>query len=221
MIEFKAWPKVPRLFRDVVITEKIDGTNAAVVIEKHDKEWGLIGDAFAAVLGKDGNFYAVGAQSRTRLISPEQDNHGFAVWVLNNAAALVEVLGEGTHYGEWWGSGINRGYGAPKGEKYFSLFNTSRWGEALTDQWPEELDVVPVLYEGEFFHGAVQDALSTLRKGGSFARPGFFRPEGIVLFHKAANQMFKVTLENDEAPKGKFAEVTSRGEGVSYLGRAA
>lgn len=32
MIEFKAWPKIPRLFRDVIITEKIDGTNAAIHI---------------------------------------------------------------------------------------------------------------------------------------------------------------------------------------------
>lgn len=204
MIEFKAWPKVPRLFRDVVITEKIDGTNAAVVIEKREGMLQSLGDpnAFAVVLGTDGNVYTVGAQSRTRMITPQQDNHGFAVWVLNNAAALVDVLGEGTHYGEWWGSGINRGYGLPKGEKTFSLFNTSRWGEAWTPEWPEQLDVVPVLYDGEFSHAAVDRALGKLRKRGSFARSGFSRPEGVVVFHKAGNHMFKVTLENDAAPKG-------------------
>lgn len=205
MIEFKAWPKVPRLFRDVVITEKIDGTNAAVVIEKYEGDIFEFKDknAFILVLGTDGDVYAVGAQSRTRMIFPEQDNHGFAVWVRDNAAALVEVLGAGTHYGEWWGGGINRGYGAPKGEKYFSLFNTSRWDAEYNEEtWPGQLGIVPVLYEGPFHHGAIQDCLSDLRKHGSFALGGFPRPEGIVVFHKAANHMFKVTLENDAAPKG-------------------
>ncbi len=27
---FKPWPKIPRLRRDIVITEKIDGTNAII-----------------------------------------------------------------------------------------------------------------------------------------------------------------------------------------------
>lgn len=30
---FEAFPKIPRLNRDITITEKIDGTNVAVVIE--------------------------------------------------------------------------------------------------------------------------------------------------------------------------------------------
>ena len=28
--EFKPWPKIPRLRRSIVITEKIDGTNAII-----------------------------------------------------------------------------------------------------------------------------------------------------------------------------------------------
>ena len=31
-IEFKEWPKTPRLLRNITITEKIDGTNAAIGI---------------------------------------------------------------------------------------------------------------------------------------------------------------------------------------------
>jgi hypothetical protein len=31
--------------------------------------------------------------------------------------------------------------------------------------------------------------------------PGFMDPEGIVVYHVAANQMFKVTLKGDDAPK--------------------
>ena len=33
MIEFKSFPKIPRLFRDCVITEKLDGTNGIVHIQ--------------------------------------------------------------------------------------------------------------------------------------------------------------------------------------------
>ena len=28
------------------------------------------------------------------------------------------------------------------------------------------------------------------------------KPEGIIIYHTAANSMFKITLENDEQPKG-------------------
>jgi hypothetical protein len=91
-IEFKAWPKIARLNRRMIITEKIDGTNAAVIVTE------------------GGQVYA---QSRTRLITPGKttDNFGFAAWVEQNKVFLAERLGPGYHYGEWWGVGIQRGYG--------------------------------------------------------------------------------------------------------------
>lgn len=183
MIEFKAWPKIARLNRDVVITEKIDGTNAAVIVDE------------------DG--VTVGAQSRNRLITPDQDNAGFAAWVYANAAGLADVLGPGHHFGEWWGSGIQRGYGLKKGERWFSLFNTSRWDDQYDhEKWePLGLGIVPILYEGPFSELFVSRSLAELKHGGSLANHGFMNPEGIVLYHKAANQMFKVTLEGDAAPK--------------------
>jgi hypothetical protein len=41
VIEFQGWPKTPRLFRDMIVTEKIDGTNSAVIIEEvvHGMSW--------------------------------------------------------------------------------------------------------------------------------------------------------------------------------------
>lgn len=180
--EFKPWPKIPRLNRDIVITEKIDGTNACVIVTL-DLE--------------------VGAQSRNRVITPESDNYGFAKWVHENQAALSVVLGPGYHYGEWWGSGIQRGYGLPKGEKRFSLFNTSRWEHLVwADDVAPGLTVVPVLYEGMYGDWAIDEALNNLNRYGSKANPGFDRPEGLVVFHTASNQVFKVTIDNDEAPKG-------------------
>lgn len=199
MSTFEAFPKIPRLYRDIVITEKIDGTNAAVLIEALTlgSEDDLTVNAVA-----EGRAWSVTAQSRSRIITPDQDNYGFARWVEENATELVRLLGPGRHFGEWWGRGIQRGYGLS--ERRFSLFNTVRHVDRLAvpfDRLPE-LGVVPVLYEGRFSEAAIQVALYRLRKYGSVAAPGFDRPEGIVVYHKASNHLFKVTLEGDEAPKG-------------------
>jgi hypothetical protein len=47
----------------------------------------------------------------------------------------------------------------------------------------------------------INSALVDLGLYGSSASPGFYRPEGVVVYHTAANELFKVTLENDEKPK--------------------
>ncbi len=171
---FEAFPKLARLYRDCTITEKIDGTNACVIVTA------------------DGE---VAAQSRTRLITPADDNFGFAAWVATNKAELLK-LGPGHHYGEWWGAGIQRKYGQT--QRRFSLFNAARWGDGR----PACCDVVPTLYRGLFCGEAVAGTLFALGVRGSAAAPGFMRPEGIVVWHEAARQLFKVTCENDESPKG-------------------
>lgn len=182
-LEFQAWPKTPRLFRDIVVTEKIDGTNAAVIVTD------------------DGR---VAAQSRKRLITPGDDNAGFARRAFDNAADLIELLGPGYHYGEWWGSKIQRGYGLTGGEKRFSLFNTHRHAGIETESGGL-LRTVPVLYQGPFSERAIHRALADLQLEGSVAEPGYMRPEGIVTFHSASNSVFKTLIENDELPKGAVA----------------
>lgn len=198
-LEFQPWPKIARLNRDITITEKLDGSNAAVVIvEGHHP------DECAVWYSAE---HTVFAQSRTRFITPKQDNYGFAGWVQRNAEALVETLGEGSHFGEWWGAGIQRKYGLTGGDKRFSLFNTKRWTSdeglrAIAFSEVKGLDVVPVLYEGPFSQRAIDGVLDDLRCNGSLAVLDFDRPEGIVIFHHASREMYKVTLEGDEAPKG-------------------
>jgi hypothetical protein len=215
-IEFRAWPKTPRLFRDAIITEKIDGTNAAIgILELNEDTWVRGAEATpgafmfieAAGLAADApyglRYFALYAQSRKRLISPGKstDNAGFAAWVADNAADLVRDLGPGLHYGEWWGHGINRGYGMTDGKKFFSLFNTHRYG-GREFQTPD-LRTVPVLHIGPFSTISAARWLDHLEEHGSVAAPGFMRPEGIVVFHSAAGQVFKATVENDEMPKGR------------------
>lgn len=176
MTEFEAFPKIARLSREIIVTEKIDGTNAQVWVSDDGSE--------------------LRAGSRSRWITAAEDNFGFARWVADHRDELL-TLGPGRHFGEWWGSGIQRGYSLPKGEKRFSLFNISRWGE----ERPACCHVVPVLYRGEFSQIAIGRSLHRLQDGGSVAAPGFMKPEGVIIFHVAANIGFKKTLEKDEEPK--------------------
>jgi hypothetical protein len=170
-VAFEAWPKMGRLFREIVVTEKLDGTNAQVFIPE------------------DGGPILSG--SRTRWITPEDDNFGFAKWVRENEEELRN-LGPGRHFGEWWGAGIQRRYGMS--ERRFSLFNTLRSNK---DNIPACCDVVPVLYQGMFYESFVHDCLDQLKEEGSVAAPGFMNPEGVIVYHTAARIGFKYTLDGD------------------------
>lgn len=173
--DFMEFPKISRLNREIVVTEKIDGTNAQVWISD--------------------DFKTVKAGSRTRWITPEDDNAGFARWVKEHDEEL-KALGSGRHFGEWWGLGIQRSYGLK--EKRWSLFNVAKWGETR----PACCHVVPVLYRGPFSQAQIQIALDKLKADGSLASPGFNRPEGVVIFHTHGSHLYKVTLEKDDAGKG-------------------
>lgn len=172
--EFTEFPKMARFAREIIITEKIDGTNAQV--------W----------ISDDGTDIRAG--SRNRWLTYSDDNFGFAKWVMDHRDELL-TLGPGRHFGEWWGSGIQRRYGLD--EKRFSLFNVSRWA----DDRPACCHVVPVLYRGPFETHEIDVALKTLAEQGSFAAPGFMKPEGVVIFHTAGNVGFKRTIEKDDQPK--------------------
>lgn len=211
---FEGWPKIARLKRDMIITEKLDGTNAQISIRPL-----LDGDASIDPLldGRveiDGSPYLVRAGSRNKWIAPgKNDNAGFAGWVRENQELLVPALGEGRHFGEWWGQGIQRKYNMD--HKRFSLFNVHRWLEEVSTNGvlAESLrpaveaglaiDVVPVLHVGVFNTFAVQSVLDDLAYNGSVASPGFNDPEGVVVFHVASQMSFKQTIKGDEKPKGQ------------------
>lgn len=198
-MEFVPFPKIPRLKRELVITEKIDGTNAQVYIRPVALP-GTLADTeeqMHALAERDGMRMYAG--SRSRWLSTSSDNFGFAKWVYANAVELFK-LGEGQHFGEWWGSGIQRAYGLVNGDKRFSLFNVHRWG-AHNPSTPECCGVVPILARGDL--ASVDETIAMLREKGSVAMPGFTNPEGVVVFHSASKQLFKVLCENDDTPKGK------------------
>jgi hypothetical protein len=184
--EFVAWPKIPRFNRETIITEKIDGTNACIVITSDD----------------------IYAQSRKQIITTERDNHGFATWVAANAEELREQLGEGRHFGEWWGAGIGKRYSAQMRDqpKRFSLFNAIRWNGSASDGFrcyeAPLCHVVPVLGIADRLDtSAVDHAIERLRKDGSYACPGA-TSEGVIVYHPKGNVGFKITLEKDAEWKG-------------------
>lgn len=202
---FKPWPKTPRLFRDTVITEKIDGTNAAVCIVPTDDGVDWLPSEAIIVPHREHGDVLVYAQSRKRIITPgnSTDNAGFAGWVWDNAESLVTDLGPGHHHGEWWGPGIQRGYDVHC--KRFSLFNVARYdGLDFVTPW---LLTVPVLHEGIFDTGQVRDALYDLAVNGSKAAPGFMRPEGVVVYHSASSQIFKALIDSDQSAKSDLVAV--------------
>jgi hypothetical protein len=195
---FTPFPKMARLQREVIITEKIDGTNAQIYITD------------------DGRMLT---GSRTRWIYPEDDNFGFAAWARDNKDELMQ-LGPGRHFGEWWGRGIQRNYGLE--ERRFSLFNVARW--CLHNEEPKQIPtadprivkmqdvlpacchLVPILRRGINITTMAESALYELFQGGSVAAPRFMNPEGIVVFHVAGNVGFKMTLDNDGVPKSSLKQ---------------
>jgi hypothetical protein len=217
-MEFKPWPKTPRFSRDIIVTEKIDGTNACIHIEVPPPGYDIDDPANVGVWLRNGLLIRAG--SRTRWIHPgkSSDNYSFAAWVLSHADELTQ-LGVGTHFGEWWGAGIQRRYGID--EKRFSLFNTNRWHadflhcgifELITDPvtravshraGPKCCYVVPTLYRGLLDTEKVDDCLRHLTNNGSVAAPGFADPEGVCIYHTASGQVFKKTCKDDDKAKGQ------------------
>jgi hypothetical protein len=181
--EFTPFPKIGRLNRETVITEKIDGTNASVFIREAVEELGYTPPILAA--------------SRKRWITPEDDNFGFARWVQEHEEELL-MLGPGHHFGEWYGSGIQRSYGLD--HKRFALFNVGRWTN-VKDR-PSCCDVARVIVQSAVFDTMdARYAMNLLREHGSMMNDGYYNPEGIVIYHAQSNQSFKWTFEHDEAGK--------------------
>jgi len=193
-MDFREFQKIPRLSREMIITEKIDGTNGVIAINEE-------GDFCVG----SGNRWLtkINALGEECLGNKVEDNMGFRGWALRHKEELM-TLGTGFHYGEWFGQGIQRGYGLK--EKRFALFNVSRWADGGTDVRPACCHVVPVLHVGMFDTAVINSILWLLEQGGSMASLGFKPAEGIVIYHVAGNLYFKKTILHDESPKGLVKE---------------
>ncbi len=170
-VEFRGFPKVTRLLeQEIVVTEKIDGTNGLVFVSAEDLS-------------------VVKAGSRNKWVTPDDDNHGFAKWVEENKEDLKN-LGHGYHYGEWWGQGIQRRYNMDT--KVFSLFHVPKGAKK-----PECCDVVPVLYKGilnpEWLDN-IQRGISFSHAAAKYGKH-FADPEGVMVYFTKSKQLYKVPKE--------------------------
>lgn len=193
IVEFKAYPKMGRFSREVIVTEKCDGTNAQVCITR------------------DGQFM-VG--SRTRWITPENDNYGFAKWAMEHKDELM-TLGAGRHFGEWMGAGIQRNYGIR--EKRWLMFNVTQFclhteepqpiptgdpvNVKMQSRLPACVGLVPILWRGNMDDLNVPFIMDDLKTNGSRIVPHYQNPEGIVIWHTASNTGWKKTIDGDDMPK--------------------
>jgi len=222
-MDFEKFDKIPRLSRDIVITEKIDGTNAQVYIVKKlsllvdydiDTMTGIKTFCEEEFIKKyslyetEDYFMFAGSRKKWLDISSKGDNFQFAKWVEANAKELLK-LGEGRHYGEYYGKGIQRNYGLE--EKRFALFNVGKWAdhnepiEVLDKRVypPKCCYIVPVLYKGMFDTATIQIQLDLLANCGSRVAEGFKNPEGIVIYHTASGKLFKKTIYDDQGKNEK------------------
>lgn len=180
---FKSWPKTTRLYSDVIITEKIDGTNCAIIFGETPYGLGAGEYTEGGGLVIDGREAVINTQSRNQLCTPSKDHMGFATWAYDNADALFDVLGFGYHYGEWTIHGVDK--------PMFFLFNTYRWTDKISklQSANSQLSVVPVLYEGKYSTEVVENTLEFLRIHGSQVTKSV--PEGVCVYFHDNKTVFK------------------------------
>lgn len=215
MSNFEPWPKIPRAGKvGVTITEKMDGTNAQILIEDVSSEYKGIGPKLAIQAGSRNRWIAATDNAR-------DDNFGFARWVDQNKELLLR-LGPGRHFGEWYGEGIGRTYQLMC--RNFALFDRQRFTpEELALRGLDVIGVqcVPILATCSIadLAGTMAYAELKLKANGSVLVPGYMRPEGFVAqIHGGPN--FKVVFDNAQGqPKQReeFADRDMRKNGVRML----
>jgi len=197
MAEFIKFPKIPHSNKEkVIVTEKLDGINGQIAIitaslAYYNYHKSII-IAVEAIPEDPDNFYMMLVGSHNRYITPEQDNFGFATWVKDNSEELFK-LGDGRHYGEWYGKGIQRGYGLE--DKRFALFDALRFG-AHNPNTPKCCEVVTILESTSQEDLNLTHWLNVLHDSGSVHVEGFLQPEGVVATYIRSGSRVKRTLEN-------------------------
>lgn len=198
-IEFKEWPKIPRGQNEsITITEKIDGSNGCVIVKpvRVNNNDGTVSITLAVVGAQSRNRMLTSFSEEKGLVRDGDDNFGFAYWVIEHKDELA-ALGEGYHYGEWAGPGIQQNPHNLKEKKFF-LFNTFRWeakqdvNEAPNGRVPPACcDVVPTLYQGQLTHGIVNDTMAMLKIDALLSD---YKPEGIVVWYHRGRRYEKLTF---------------------------
>lgn len=137
------------------------------------------------------------AQSRSRILTPEDDHMGFAAWVRDNADMFPRLVSS-TIFGEWCGGNIQKGValtGLPKMFIPFAVVSDGRWWS------PEEMKTF-------FYH-------SGLRCIYDF--PSWTRTIDFNCPELSQNELGELTQAVEaECPVGKALGVSGVGEGIVW-----
>lgn len=172
-------------------TVKLHGTNASVVVSPLGMQW---------------------AQSRENIITPENDNAGFAMFAHANMnrfkqmASQVDDKSEVVFYGEWCGGNIQKGVAICQLPKMFVIF-----GIAVVDEDNQKtylkrsaMEMVVQAYKTDQIH-SIYD-FPTWSKEIDFESPTLYQ-----------NELNAITEEVEvECPVGKAFGVTGVGEGIVW-----
>jgi len=163
-IKFKRWPKIQQFhntrktINSVVNYNKTSGKPADYPIVTYRGKVKLDGTN-AAIRVVNGE---VAAQSRTRIITPEDDNFGFASYVENIKDWVTYCFGdkgsEFTIYGEWCGKSIQRNCAVSMCDRMFVIFAVDHI-DGSTDKKTEYRDPRHIC---DLLHGDKPENLYTL-----------------------------------------------------------
>lgn len=189
-------------------TVKLHGTNAAI---------GYAGRNFNGSLDKTGEMWC---QSRSRIITPTDDNAGFAKFFYELDEdlkymilhLLIRGLGDDldlSHseiivYGEWCGEGIQKGVAISELEKFFVIFSIKINGklypcQELNEELYEKFNTYRIFFITQFPKYTISI--------------DFGHPEA------SAEKMMSIVNEEiePECPVGKFFGVSGIGEGIVWM----
>lgn len=196
MSDFKSFGKIQNISKLYMsITQKLHGSNAQVYIYRDEND-----------------HLQLKTGSRSRWITPDDDNYGFAKFVYANKDEFISKLGEGRHFGEYAGLGINSGEGLK--EKHWFLFNWRRWKDIPL---PPRVSCVPVLYTGKMSLETIDETMDRLKENGSFLVPGYMKPEGIVI--EVGGEFYKKVFDKEDVAWSGIKKIrTPRNEiDISHL----
>jgi len=212
MIEFIPFPKIGQ-FRNTI--KHVRMTDSPLPVLEYEGTIKLHGTNAAICQDEDGNIWF---QSRKRVITPDDDNHGFAEYMANNVGykrlqslfAEVKLKNSQDHnypiaiFGEWCGGNIQNGVALSELEKMFVIFGI-RLGEEDYRTW----------------YNFTEDGHDLFLTKHRIFNALQFQTKGITIdFSSPAlsqNKLGELTEEVErECPVAKFFDVSGVGEGIVW-----
>jgi RNA ligase len=211
-------------FRNVVKFVKDSNPDSILPTIEYTGRAKAHGTNAAIVFNRDGSFYC---QSRSRVITPTDDNDGFAKWAYNNIDAITATISRQlifhfsesdpfsfdsiAVYGEWCGQGIQSGTAINQLPRMFLVFQLSRIDQGC------ELEAAPRYKEK--WNGQWLDAFCN-SEIGLYNVTQFGEYKISIDFNNpdlSKPQLIQMTEEVEkECPIGKYFGVSGIGEGLVF-----